>query len=358
MGTKTDRFIGSPPTWAVLLLAALGIVSVPAAVRAAAPAPRATQPLVPFDLTYLPPHSPVRLVLIRPAELARFAPPRSSLPHLFDSYAWMFIQFASGNQKAATPPAFAEIEQAAFNINLQIICSKEGDHGNLILGTSSMMLRTVKPFDWSGRVAKWFPKAERVRHSGREYVRAKFNLAALGSKGEISVAFFVPDQRTLVVDNDDSIRKLLEELQAGRTFNLEKAGLDKIGKCHVAGSFDNRDRSWLQGKPKADTPEAKAEVLLIESLDRVVLEMTIGERSAIKLTATARSKAAAREVVKVMKALLDAGVRNLPPPGRGQAAEARAKVHFNQSGSLMEVNVELPGNILLDVLGCSPGDRK
>jgi hypothetical protein len=353
MGTKTACFIGSRRAWVALLAAILGIVAVPAAGWAAAPAVRSAQP---FDLTYLPPHAPLRLVLLRPAELARLAPPRSSLPQMFDSVAWLVIQFAGGNLKAAAPPAFAEIEQGAFHINLQITYSEESDHGNLILGTSSMMLRTVKPFDWAGRVAKWFPKAERVRHSGREYVRVKVNLAALGCKGEASMAFFVPDQRTLVLDNEDYIQKLLEELQAGRTFNLEKAGLDKIGKGLVAVSFNNRDRSWLKGKPKGDPSQAKAERLLINSLDRVVLGMKAGERSALELIATARSEAAAREVVKVMKELLPAGLGNLPQGG-GHAVGAAPKVQVHQRGALITVEVDVPGNIL-EALCHSPAPKE
>jgi hypothetical protein len=304
MATNADRLLRYTGAFLVALGVALPFIAGGQSAQAAAPPLRpVARPLPPFDLSYVPACEPVRLVALRPAEFARLNRCPATFDRLVDQCLSAFVErWAGGDLRAAAPPAFADIEQCVFQINVQ--SNHPGGNAKITLtfGTTSLVLRTVKPFDWSDRVKKWFPKGERVWHTCREYVRAN---------AEMDCCVFVPDDRTMIIDKEGPLRKFLEDRHSGRPSPSSQDCLGEASSAIGAVSFDNRDRSWLIGKPPGTPSEQEVILLFINSLDRVVLSLKYGDHWSVQVAATARSEGAAQKVVTGLESLLASGSREL-----------------------------------------------
>ena len=223
----------------LLLGAGLVLALVPAIGRAAEPAPLPRPvPVYPrFDLTYLP-EIGQGLLGLRPAEIVRHAksPELKSIAALFMLLLGQMIPDADFD--AAKFPDLADIEQCVWNLNLKITTPTPDAQGSFLFGwVTPCVIRTVQPFDWNDHVRKWFPKAAAKRIAGRSYVRIKIEHPA--EKGEApwlgSMAFFAPDERTLVIAAEDDMFELLDRLAEGKPAPYASAGLGRggSGDCRV-----------------------------------------------------------------------------------------------------------------------------
>src|SRR5262249_18078109 len=151
---------------------------------------------------------PQGVVGIRPAEMVKRLPANESAAQCRALLGVMLGQFLAlcfeSDLSAAQPPSFEDLEQCVFGVSLQAIMPTGKEQGTLRAGAGSpCLLKTTKPFDWGGSVRKWFPKAEKMSHAGRDYLRTPWKSDLLkkmfpqrADAGEVYMAVFVPDERT------------------------------------------------------------------------------------------------------------------------------------------------------------------
>ena len=326
-----------------LLLGAAGAVDLPPPPPTAKPAAGAFKP---FDLTYLP-RATNSVLAVRPGELVKHLGNQDEAEA--DTVRRMLaaaFAFQDGDLKAATPPALADIEQVILSAQLTLSVEPEkGGQSNFgVVGISSGLVRTAKPFDWAGCVKKWFPKAEAAEHGGREYLRV-----AIGFGKEKSyLALFVADARTLAFDTgEDAIKGLLDRLDK-KIKSPAPAGWDDVCRELVAVCHDTTADGWLTAPeaPKRDIDRAL--VTVGRKATGVAVGFSAGDRTTLQVVATARDEGAAQEVRKALKVI----VANLSDADEVGPAVAKlfARTTVSRAGNVVRVSGSVPGDLFRRLL--------
>jgi hypothetical protein len=324
----------------LLLGAACAADVPPAADRPAAGA------FAPFDLTYMP-RATHSVIAVRPGELLKHLGEQdkfaADMARRFLAAAFAFLD---GDLKAAAPPAVADIDQLILSaqITLGIETEKEGRSNFGVNGVSSGLVRTAKPFDWAGRLKKWFPKAETAKHAGREYVRVPFGTG----ERTTYLALFVADDRTLAFDSDEAEMKWLLDRLDKKQKPVAPAGWDEVSRDLVALCHDTAADGWLRApeKPKRECDQAL--VTLGRKATGVALGFSSGDRTDLRVVATARDEDAAREVRTALKAIV-AQLSDEDEVGRA-AAKLFAGTTVNRDGAVVRAKGSVPGNLLRRLL--------
>src|SRR5262245_43071273 len=179
----------------------------------------------PFDLTYLPPTVTTGIVAFRPAALARHLPehPLAGQAHQF--LGLLLTMMTDCDPSAAKFPALADIDECILGLNLSTTFPSPGKQGTFVFGAGSPgSVRTTKPFDWEGSVRKWCPRATKAEHAGRAYFRTPWKTnsplipADVAKKAEgRCLGIFIPDNRTLVLGDEEQIQELIDRLKQGKS---------------------------------------------------------------------------------------------------------------------------------------------
>jgi hypothetical protein len=259
----------------------------------------------PFCLEYLVPERCEQgIVAIRPAALARlFAP----LPadNLAAQGLRMFLPFVVDiDLDAAKLPALANIEQIVSSLNLQVNFPTEHGQGTFMMGAGSpLCVRTVRPFNWSGRLAKWFPKAERITHEGKQLLTVPCKLS-FGTEKPLRLAFLVADERTLVCGTEDDVGMLIDHLKEGKTGVTPPPGWNEVSHNLAAMAFDTRKRCWYAGDWPADCPEMSDGGRLARDLAVVCLGLSVGKHASVRLVARTKDPQALADDAAALEGLL------------------------------------------------------
>jgi hypothetical protein len=309
----------------------------------------------PFDLTYLPALNSQGVVALRPAEVARLFPGAKLSDQYHLALGSVLAQLVDCDLAAADPPPFADLEQCVVHMTLTATFPDPPRQGAFQWGAGTpCYLRTTKAFDWASRVKKWFPKAAQARHAGRDYFRTPNRLSA---KDQLAV--FIPDDRTAVFGDEGQVRELIERLQGGRPALTPPPGWDEVSRDLLALAFDQRQARCVRGKWPEGPREVKGVRTLVESVEVLAVGVTLGERSAARVIATARDEASAGEAAKALGRLAGAARGLLLAGPKGGAAgrlcglladtlkegkcgpEGRTvRLHLGAPGGLVEVIAE------------------
>ena len=245
----------------------------------------------PFDLTHLPAVGPQGLLGFRPAALAGGATTWGPFgdPRLLASALGGALEV---NASAAEGPAPAEVAECVFGISInasvtRIPRNEKGHQRSIYIGfpSTSGFVRTTQPFDWAGRLRKWFPNGVPGAHAGREYlvVPMRFEGKTAG------MAFYCPDARTVVFGHEDKIHATIDRPAAGPT---PPAGWDVVARSAVALAVVADDRPWLTVGPDVKTsPPLEDARDLSKSFERLSVEVPTLAR--VRLTFAAKNAAAA-----------------------------------------------------------------
>lgn len=189
-----------------------------------------------FDLSYTHDNSP-GLLAFRPA--AAFH--REGLGH----YA-TFLNVGMGPflkqtlklswDEANAPPKVEEVEQISVDIQVRVV--KGQKEYNRAFTTSGLMIRTVAPFDWKQRIQAWWPALTEHRDSGQVYYRFIFP-----GFGEAD-CFFIPDDRTLVNDDEAAILRLIRRKAPAAPAYAQGAEWSRVENGLLAIALDNRKQQW------------------------------------------------------------------------------------------------------------------
>ena len=163
------------------------------------------------------------------------------------------------------------------------------------------MIRTVQDFDWPVKMRNFAPDLMELKHAGKSYYRSsKSAFPHLG----IPLCFFVPDSRTIVVDSEDKIRRLLEKKPSPIPSAVWQDGWRQVEHAILAVAIDNRDPRWtdLYKGPAPKEPEID---LLFRSKSQIVLGIdyagTLDFTGAAKCESVDAAKKMAERIVTEIK---------------------------------------------------------
>lgn len=309
-------------------------------------------PFKPFDLTYLP-RTDGSLVAVRPGELLKqIGNPDEAAAEGVQRVLAAAFAFFGGDLKAARPPALADIDQvvvsARFKLGFETGADGRGTMG--VDQVSSGLVRTAEPFDWAGCVGKWFPKAESVKHAGREYVRVPI---ALG-KEKSFLALYAADDRTLAFDTDeDAIKKLLDRLDK-KAKPPAPAGWGEVNRDLVAVWHDTSAEGWLTAPERPKREIDRAFLKALRGMSALAVGFSAGERTALRIVTTSDNERAAAAVQTALKAVaeLEAKDANTEPA----AAKLFAALTVNREGKVVRVAGSTEGNVFRRLL--EPGSDR
>jgi hypothetical protein len=301
----------------------------------------ATNGLRPFDLTYMP-RATHSVIAIRPAELLKQT---DGLDKTATAYVRKLLAagfaFLDGDIKAAELPVLANVDQVILSANLTIGIEpeKDGKSNYGLGGISSGLVRTIKPFDWTGHIKKWFPKVEVVRHAGRDYLRIPI---ALGEKPSY-IALLAADDRTLAFDSDeDEIKNLLSRLKK-KSPPVRPAGWDEVARELIAISHDMTAEGWFTAPPKPQRGINRAVVEAVHNLKEVAIGISVGDASTIRVIATAGDEADARRAATAFKSLLEEmGSEEFGDPLISKFIE---NITVERNGRIIRAVGKTPGNV-------------
>lgn len=266
-----------------------------------------------FDLQYLPEVMNQGLVAFRPVEIARYAR-EQELEVATQVFTMFFSQvFHDAHIGAAEPPGFASIEQCVFNLSMQISTPKPDKKGHFAVGgTTPCVLRTVKPFDWDNLVRNWFPKAVQRKVAGRTYLRMRIDSPAESDEVPWTggMCFFCPDDRTLVVGDEEQMFELLDRLAANQPAPTPPPGWKEVDRDFAAFVLDLREQKLVNGKFPPEYPWGKDLLKLLDSCQTIAFGFSLDERTNLHVVGTTKNPtstlAAKKSLQKLIKAARNA----------------------------------------------------
>ncbi|MBX9628823.1 MAG: hypothetical protein K2X82_33825, partial [Gemmataceae bacterium] len=259
----------------------------------------------PFDLSFLArdPAEVQAVVAVRPAALLGHPDLRGLAPaaDALAAHATRLLGFA------ADGPGLAGIEWLMLPGHCGIAPNtdegtKEATPIQFELGGESLVIRTVAPFDWAAYLRRSFADCATVEHRGDWYLATWFDVPAFHLLAALCKvwgcaglkAFYVPDDRTLVIDNESVIRRLIERRKAGQNVS-RPPGWDRVARAAVAVSLDTRDRRWLDVAPRWDGPSPPPALDgFTRYVDRLTVGVELGPVSRVRVIAAGPDPAAGR----------------------------------------------------------------
>lgn len=239
----------------MLLSVATGVASLRSPALAEEPKPKTSEliTIVPsvmepkteaFDLSYIP-ESAQGFAAIRPAALLR----RTGMSR----FGWMLnagcadvlapIAKAAGVKLAEPnkgPLRVEMIEQASCSIEVQTLDVKKGPKHRLI--THMLMARTTEPFDWLKLAREWKLEPTEARLGDKTYYKIQAKWVTILGPG--TGAFFCPDDRTVVFDDEQIILKILGRDKTFSSPYIKDNGWEQVSRGLFAVALDNRNGKW------------------------------------------------------------------------------------------------------------------
>jgi hypothetical protein len=312
---------------------------------------KTTQP-TPFDISYLAADRGQGIVAVRPAAIALLFP-QLKADTRFRPFVHLFLQMMVDiDLDVAELPALSELEQCVSNLSLQVSSPSEGQKGTFMFGAAApVCLRTVRPFDWAGRLAKWFPAAKHEHHAGRDYLTMPCKL--LFGKEPMQLAFFVADGRTLICSTEPDLRDLLDRLDKGKPGPTPPPGWAAVNRDMFAMVIDARTNPWFKGTWPTDTPELRQAGTLVKGLTVVAAGVSMSAQPKIHLVATARSEKALGKISAALEPLSAAACKQLTDPEQHLSpalasllGDCFQKASMEQQGLTLRIETQLPANLV------------
>jgi hypothetical protein len=291
----------------------------------------------PFDLKYMVIEGP-GMAGFRPAEIAKRLPAGKVPPEYQCLLRFFMAQMLSlsfdCDTAAAEPPGIENIDQCVCRLSASVVLPSADKQGTFVGGLGTpFVVRTVQPFDWAGLMQKWFPRAEKKRHEGRDYVRTALKPDVVAKlpkerlpEGDLYVAVFVPDNRTVVFGFEGEIKTLLHRLQTGEPGPAPPPGWEEFERDLIAVVRDTREAPLVYGEWPTDPPDMTNSRTVIECTEVFAAGLRIGDGTGLRVTALAKDSQAAGKVAAATRQLLSAARAALGEEAKGQELQKLVKL--------------------------------
>ena len=176
--------------------------------------------------TALSPPGTDGVVMIRPAAAFRHKALDRAVPLIGREFVPSFGSLANQLKIDTSRPGFVklrgqDIEWVTGNVTFDYVkkANQEPFH-RFMIGCSAV--RMTKPFDWLAFLRQWKGECEEVRFGGRAYYKIAGDLKKILVPNP---CFFLPDDRTIVFDEEPVIRKFASgELSSSRLSSVARLG--------------------------------------------------------------------------------------------------------------------------------------
>ena len=168
-------------------------------VKAEAPAERA-----PLDASFiLPSDAPdqVGVYAVRVGALLR----TPGMEKLADLYAGSVATLVGEGKKAHFK--LTDVEQVSGRVAINHDPTRPPPNRSLMMSLTS--IRMEKEFDWVKQLKEWSAEWKEHTYAGTKYYSAKMMVPLLGPK-ESDMWFYLPDARTMVLESEENIKKLID----------------------------------------------------------------------------------------------------------------------------------------------------
>jgi len=230
------------------------------------------------------------------------------------------------------------------------------------------VLRTREKFDWAALAAKWAPAGKPVAHRDATFtvVPAPPTLAVLLPDAKTATySLYVPDDRTLVVAPEESIRKLIDRLKDGQPA-AAPAGWSEVERASVAVAVSAPDKAGLDRLPKPPDDAARAAFRLARVADGMVGGVWCGDATTLRMVVTAPDRKGAAEVAGLLRDLrpvLEDAFRTSATDTRPAAEVGFFKTglalidggRIERDGRTVRVTAVIDASLVDVVLGCLAG---
>jgi beta-lactamase regulating signal transducer with metallopeptidase domain len=296
-----------------------------------------------FNLAFLPAEAKL-VVAVRPRTLLQRREARALLDSLKRSPAFQRILIV--------PPE--DVEQLlAFWEGIPSGAAQPGG-GPLVPFPSGCVLRMSKPQEWKPLLNQLLRSPREVQLDGQTYLRPD---------GPERWGVFTPDDRTLVVAQEDLLRELIEDRKAPAPRHPWDEAWSKVVKGQAMVALEarwvrRRIAQGLQGGPAgpggAPGPDLKLETIspLLEKAQSYALGIDASDGMTVDLVAATASEDATKPVASTLQALVTLsknGVQGLRRDLHGQAAvssEALEWVIAAADSLLDKARLETTGNFV------------
>jgi hypothetical protein len=135
--------------------------------------------------------------------------------------------------------------------------------GSRTLGFSLRVVRCSHDFDWKGQMKALMPDVEEVHHAGGSYFRLSLSKARPPLRG--GLCYYIPDRRTIVMDSDNNLCRLIERKVAPAPLAACAEGWKRVERDLLAIAADVRGLDVFDMLDPKDPDEASWGVILRNS---------------------------------------------------------------------------------------------
>lgn len=311
---REDRRIGTDsPLWRVLPAAALaalttavGLLHGPALGDEKAPAPTVTTGS----------HAPAPLYLRDGKDGVLVVRPAAALRHsgmdrlgalgaaeFKDALGVDFADAAKALKIDPTRPGFLHLELRDIEwITASIgFGPTRGENKTHSIMLNNPVIRTVAPFDWLAFFRQWHFEVAEVRTEKGIYHTLKGPLAVLFGPNP-HCAVYQPDDRTIVLDDEANIRKLVGVPPVTPDY-LRGADWDAASQGLLAVALKNQGDSFTKDYDLGRPDDAQV-IALFKGVDRWIVSVADSDALALTATAVCRNPDASAALVRAANSLL------------------------------------------------------
>jgi hypothetical protein len=219
----------------------------------------------PFDLSWFPTDA-LGVLAVRPAAVLK----RPGMERLTDE---LNQQITSECKKLGMNNGLGlpleDLDQVVGKFQtLHQVDTKDGKKEALVAGL--YMLRTAKDFDWKSLLQSNSPELAATQYRGKVYYKSigvalpgivrNRMLPYLGK----DMCYFIPNARTLIVDTEANLRRLIKRGPAGLPDCVWAEGWAKVERGLVAVALDCRNGRLLSDEATAERPQSRELEILLD----------------------------------------------------------------------------------------------
>jgi hypothetical protein len=297
--------------------------------------------LPPFELRFLPPDS-MGAVCLRPAVILG----RPEFRPALDAVELFFSDMLRGPEiPDGLGVRLEEIEQLVCIPRIETRKIKKGPQSTFMVGLNTV--RTVKDFDWKAQVKKLVPEVEEVAYAGKTYLKLPrspvfFRIA----NAKTAFCCYVPDSRTLVIDTEPNLRRLIDGKTAAHRHTWAE-DWKRIERRVVAFAFDMQDKSWLADRRQPEEGLEEDELLILKNTNSAAFGIDFVEKFVIESIVRCAGADGGKQVARVVAGLTAKGHEDVALELKEGKAEGFALTFLRfQSDLLRNAKAECDGAII------------
>lgn len=193
-----------------------------------------------------------------------------------------------------------DLESITFGIGFGHQRNQEGaDMHSILLGCTAF--RTATPFDWLTYLRQWRFEFAEAREGGRLYYKVSGPLKEVLGSNPCGV--YLPDDRTLVLDDEAVIRRLVLGKAPAPPASLRGADWARACRGILAVAIDNENGSFVKGYDLG-RPDDAVVLSLFKGVDRWVFSVDDAGSLAVHASAACRDADAGRAITRAIDSLL------------------------------------------------------